>query len=330
MNHTIPAKPLVGIAHVTYRLADVFAERSVNFRYFEVRTQADLHGRLGEIDMLLVSGLWDNNMLAAAPRLRFIQAISSGVENFDLGALAQRGVALANGRGVNARAVAEHAMALTLSLTRQLHLARDRQSAGLWRDLIGSRDQRETELGGKTMLVVGAGTIGTTLGRIARQGFGMRTIGLRRQPSTSDAFDAVVTRSGLTSALGTADIVVLTAPLTPETRGMIGQAEFGAMRPDAILVNVGRGGLIDERALLATLRAGNLRGVGLDCFEQEPLGTNSPLWGIPRVVITPHTAGESSRYEDRIADLFLGNLQRLRQGLPLENAIFQPGLNHPG
>ena len=131
--------------------------------------------------MLVVSGLWRNELIASAPRLRFIQSVSAGTDQYDKAALAAAGIRLASAQGVNERAVAEHAMALILALTRQLHLARDNQSAKHWRPMIGERARREDELGGKTLVIVGLGRIGQRLARLARA-FDLRVIGVRRQP----------------------------------------------------------------------------------------------------------------------------------------------------
>ena len=140
----------IAFAHVAYRAAEEFAARRTGVAHFEVRTLEDLERRAREADVLVVSGLWRNTLMARAPKLRFVQSFSAGTDQYDTALFAKRGVRLANAQGVNERAVAEHAIALILALTRQLHLARDNQREALWRGMIGDRALREQELGGKT------------------------------------------------------------------------------------------------------------------------------------------------------------------------------------
>jgi len=313
--------PAVGFAHAAYQLGAEFAGRVVPARAFEVRTLDELRSRIGEADVLVVSGLWRNDLVERAPRLRFIQSISAGTDQFDRERLARAGIRLASAQGANERAVAEHAMALILALTRQLHLARDRQAGRVWRPMIGDRLQREVELDGKTLVIVGLGRIGTRLAGLARA-FGMRVVGVRRQAAPSAAADEVVALSGLRDALAAADVVALTCPLTPETEGLIGADALAALRASAVLVNVARGRVVDEGALLEALRGGRLAGAGLDCFHEEPLPPGSPFWTLPNVVVTPHSAGETRRYETNVIDILIDNLRRLGEGgTALRNGI---------
>jgi D-2-hydroxyacid dehydrogenase (NADP+) len=215
---------------------------------------------------------------------------------------------------VNERAVAEHAIALILALTRQLHLARDNQREALWRGMIGDRALREQELGGKTLVVVGLGRIGTRLARLARA-FEMRVIGVRRTATPApDVADEVLAQADLARALGEADIVALTCPLTPETQGLIGAAALATVKPGALLVNVARGKIVDEGALLAALVDGRVGAAALDCFHDEPLPRESPFWALPNVLITPHAAGETERYEKSVVDILNENIERLLRG----------------
>src|ERR1700728_783303 len=169
----------IAFAHVAYRAAEEFAGRQTGVAHFEVRTFEELEGRAGEADVLAVSGLWRNTLLASAPKLRFVQSLSAGTDQYDKALFAKHGVRLANAQGANERAVAEHAMALILALTRQLHQARDNQHARQWRGIVGDRALREQELGGKTLVIVGLGRIGMRLAVLARA-FDMRVIGVRR------------------------------------------------------------------------------------------------------------------------------------------------------
>jgi phosphoglycerate dehydrogenase-like enzyme len=312
----------VCFAHPAYGLADEFRARGAPFDHFEVRTRDELAARIREADVLVVSGLWRNELIAAAGRLRFIQSVSAGTDQFASDLLAARGVRLASAQGANEGAVAEHAMALMLGLARQLHHARDHQGRAAWRGMIADRRQREMELGGRTLVVVGFGRIGARLAALARA-FGMRVIGVRRRPTEVEATaaDEVVTPAELPKVLPQADFLALTCPLTPETEGLIGRPELAAMKPSAFLVNVARGRVVDEAALVEVLKSGAIAGAGLDCFHEEPLPPSSPLWGMASVIVTPHSAGETRRYESNVVDILLDNLERLYRGEPLRNQI---------
>jgi D-2-hydroxyacid dehydrogenase (NADP+) len=312
----LPARDELTIcfAHVAYRHAERFALRRTGIRHFEVRTVDDLAARIGEADVLVVSGLWRNELIPRAPRLRFIQSISAGVDQYSRDGLSARGIRLASAQGANERAVAEHAIALVLAMSRQLHVARDNQARHVWRGMISDLAQREDELGGKTLLIVGLGRIGSRLATLARA-FGMRVVATKRNPAVgAEAADAVVGEDRLLEVLPQADFVALTCPLTPATEGLIGGAAIAAMKPSAFLINVARGRVVDEPALIAAMQASRIAGAALDCVWEEPLPATSPLWDLANVLVTPHTAGETRRYEDNVIDLLLDNLDRLWAG----------------
>jgi len=312
----------IGFAHAAYRLGEAFARRNTGIRHWEVRTLDELKARAGEADVLVVSGLWRNEILVAAPKLRFVQSISAGVDQYDKAAFAQRGVRLASAQGANAQAVAEHAMALMLAVSRRLGEAARHQATRHWRPMISDRSVREFELAGRTLLVVGLGGIGGRLAHMAKA-FGMRVVGLRRDPAAGKgAADAVHPMAELHRLLPEADMVALTCPLTPETTNLIDAAALARMKASATLVNVARGKVVDEPALIAALEKGAIAAAGLDCTVVEPLPADSKLWAMPQVVITPHTGGETARYEDNIVDLLMDNLGRLGRGeAALKNQI---------
>jgi D-2-hydroxyacid dehydrogenase (NADP+) len=304
----------IGFAHVAYRAAEEFAARRTGVAHFEVRTADELERRVSEADVLVVSGLWRNTLMTSAPKLRFVQSFSAGTDQFDKALFVQRGVRLASAQGANERAVAEHAIALILALTRQLHLARDNQQARRWRGMIGDRALREQELGGKTLVIVGLGRIGMRLAALARA-FDMRVIGVRRAARPEpEVADQVVAQADLAQALAQADVVALTCPLTAETEGLISAAALGALKPGAYLINVARGKVVDEAALIAALADGRVRAAALDCVREEPLPAESPFWTLPNVLITPHTAGETERYEQNVVDILTDNIERLLRG----------------
>ena len=288
--------------------------RKTGIPFREVRTPEDLKTAIADADVLVVSGLWRNELLDIAPRLRFVQSIGAGTDQFSRDAFKGKGIRLASAQGVNERAVSEHAMALILSMARQLHLARDNQAKKFWRDMISDLSKREEELGGKTLVIFGLGRIGSRLANLARA-FGMKVIGVKRDTATGrSAADEVVAQTQFRSVLPGADFIALTCPLTPETQGLIGKDALAAIKPSAVLINVARGRVVDELALTAALIEGRIGGAALDCFWDEPLGAASPLWSMPNVIVTPHTAGETRLYESNVIDILLENLDRLWQG----------------
>ena len=312
----------VCFAHVAYRLQERFLERNPGIASFQVRSLAELESRIGAADVLAVSGLWRDALLEHAPRLRFIQSVSAGIDQFGRSLLESRGIRLASAQGANERAVAEHAMGLILALTRRLPEARDNQARRHWRGMVGDIARREDELDGKTLLIVGLGRIGRRLGGLAKA-FDLRVLGVRRNPADGDkGADAVYGVDRLQEFLPQADLVALTCPLTPATEGLIGQNAFRAMKSSALFINVARGRCVVEAALVEALAEGRIAGAGLDCFTEEPLPQSSPLWAFDNVLITPHTAGETRRYEDNVLDILTENLDRLWSGkLPLKNQM---------
>ena len=320
----LPAQDRLTIcfAHVAYRLGERFALRNTGIKSFEVRSLDELSSRIKEADVLLVSGLWRNEMIANAPRLAFIQSISAGLDQYSRDALRGAGIRLASAQGANERAVAEHAIALIVALARQLPQARDNQTAHKWRGMISDIAQREDELGGKTLVIVGMGRIGSRLATLAKA-FDMRVIGVKRDPSSGKGVaDAVVAQARMLDVLPEADFVALTCPLTPETEKLIDARALNAMKPSAYLINVARGRVVDEPALIKALADATIAGAGIDCAWEEPLPAASPLWDAKNIVITPHTAGETRRYEDNVLDLLLENLARLHRGeTELKNGV---------
>jgi len=312
----LPAKEKIAIcfAHVAYRLHERFSALDTGIGSFAVRDPETLEQHIGEADVLVISGLWKNSLLDRTRKLRFIQSIGAGTDQFPRDELTKRGIRLASARGVNARAVAEHAMALILALSRRLPEARDNQTRRVWRGMIGDLTEREDELGGKSLLVVGLGDIGGRLARLAKA-FDMRVVGLRRNPAAGrGTADMVHRMDALRSLLPEADFVAITCPLTTETEHLIDTEAFGRMKPSAYLVNIARGRVVDEPALVKALAAKRIAGAAIDVTADEPLAPSSPLWGMAQVLITPHTAGETRRYEDNVIEILRDNLERLWRG----------------
>lgn len=256
-----------------------------------------------------------------APRVGWIQATSAGIgELVARHRYAERmpGTVLTTASGVHAQPLAEFCLLTMTAFTRALpRLSRD-QRARRWERFAGS------DLAGRAVLIYGYGAIGTCVGRAARA-LGMRVIGIKRSVEGLDTAsldaDELYTPDALREHLPRADILVLAAPLTPETEGVIDREALALLPPGAVLVNVGRGSLVDEPALVDALRSGRLGGAGLDVFEEEPLPPSSPLWDLPNVIVSPHSAGTSDRENERITDLFRDNLRRFLDGEPLRNVF---------
>jgi phosphoglycerate dehydrogenase-like enzyme len=300
-----PAQLTICFAHVAYRLEERFAAMEPAVKAFSVGDRESLAARIGAAEVLVISGLWDNALLDRAPKLRYIQSIGAGTDQFDRNRLAARGIRLASARGVNYRAVAEHAMALILALSRRLPEARDNQKAHRWRGMLGDLSQREDELGGKKLLIVGLGQIGGRLAELARA-FDMRVDGLRRDPARGrGAADAVHPMAALQMLVPDSDFIALTCPLTRDTENLIDARVLARMKASAYLVNVARGRVVDEAALTRALAAHRIAGAALDVTADEPPAPDSLLWDMDHVLITPHTAGETRRYEDNVIEILV-------------------------
>jgi phosphoglycerate dehydrogenase-like enzyme len=313
--------PFILFGHSAYRLAEAYAGRNGRCPHEQVWSKPDLMPRLADAEVLCLSGFWDNGLLDKIPNVRLIQLCSAGYDHFDVAALQARGIRLATAAGANANAVSEHAFALLLALTRRLSEARDNQVKRHWRGMISALDGREDELAGKTLLIYGLGRIGGRIARIAKA-FDMRVIGIRRQAGVVPHVDQVAAPTELLTLLPEADVVVLACPLTDETRGLIDESALGAMKPTALLINVARGPVVDEPALVAALSSRRIAGAGLDVTAAEPLDAASPLWSLENVVLTPHTAGETRRHEANVIDILIDNLGRIQRGeAQLRNGI---------
>ena len=307
-------KLTICFAHAAYQMKARFDARNTGINSFQVRSYDEFVQRVGEADVVSVSGMWKNDVIPHATRLKFIQSISSGMDQYSKEMLGAKGIRLASAAGVNARAVAEHALALILAVYRRLPEARDNQHKKVWRGMLGDLTQREDELGGKTLLVVGMGRIGSHLARLAKA-FDMKVIGIRRDPKAgTNGADEIHGMGDLVKLVPQADIVALTCALTPETTGLMSAAAFAAMKPSSVFVNVARGKVADEAALIKTMEGNGIWAAALDVTAEEPLPAASPLWTMPNVFITPHTAGETRAYEDNVIDILIENLDRLWRG----------------
>jgi len=274
---------------------------------------------LGEVEALVAWSL-THEQLAAAPRLRWLQAMSAGVEHLPLTDLAERGIRLSNMSGVHAPNIAEHALAMMLALARRIPALVLAQRDHRWRDT--ATHDEVFELAGQTVVLVGLGAIGAAIAPRAAA-FGMRVLGVRRNPEqalppgVAEGFGL----DRLDAALAEADHVVVSLPATPDTRGLFDAARLAAIKPGAFFYNVGRGATVDTAALTAALATGHLGGAGLDVVDPEPLPPESPLWGMANVLITAHTSGATPKYWERGVEILLDNLRRYAAGQRLQTEV---------
>lgn len=257
----------------------------------------------------LPPALFDN-----APRLRAVVRHGAGLDMIPVDVASRHGVAVANVPGANAQSVAEYAVAQMLALARRLPAIGTTLHREGWPAARALADGAG-ELQGKTLVVVGLGAIGQALARICTLGFGMQAIGVRRKPAPEGAIHGIheIRQMGLDEALPLADYLVLACPLTPETRGLLDARRLGLLKPGARLVNVARGPVVDEAALLHALQSGRLAGAALDVFATQPLAPDAPLLQLPQVLATPHLAGLTdeamARMSRGVADQLLQMLQ---------------------
>jgi phosphoglycerate dehydrogenase-like enzyme len=278
--------------------------------------------RIGGADVVYCS--WINAaQLAAARRMRWIHSNAAGIGPMLFPEMIASPIPVTNSSGVSSVTIAEHVISVSLALLRDLPLAWRRQAQRRWSQQEFDSGARMRTLRGARVLIVGLGSIGGETARLA-SGFGAHVVGIRRQARQArpgDGVAAVVGPEQLHAELPLADLVVLAAPHTPETTRLIGAPELALMKDDAVLVNISRGTLIDEAALVRTLETCRLRGAALDVFEQEPLAADSPLWRRDDVIVTPHVSGFHADYWPTARRLFAANLRRFINGEPLANMV---------
>ncbi len=252
---------------------------------------------------------------AHASKLRWLHTSAVAVETLCLPELFARGVIVSNTRGVQAVPIAEHTLAVVLALAKQLPLVLDHQRNTHWaqNDFMGPR--LPWLLRGRTLGLIGVGTIGSEIASRARA-FGMRVVALRRRRGHTEVpgVDAVLGGEQLDAFLAQTEVLVIAAPLTPHTLGLIGAAQIARLPKGAVIVNVGRAKIVDTDALIAALHSGHLGGASLDVYPHEPLPPEHPLWTCPNVILTPHTSGFRHGHWEEVVDLFAENLERFERG----------------
>ena len=285
----------------------------------EGRLHAD-ESVLADAQVLLRGGIPASvldHLLERAPKLRWVHSVSAGIEKVATPLVRSRSVTVTNARGVFSTPIAEYVVMMVLAIAKRLPQLLELQRERTWQPLRGR------ELSELTVGIVGFGSIGQEVARLLRP-FGTRIIAARRHPERGGGADGNIELLGLDELgvlLRRSDVVVVAAPLTGETTGLIGAAELQEMREDAWLINIARGRLIDELALRRALESGWIRGAILDVFAEEPLPPESPLYNVPGLLITPHTSWSTDGVLERSIDLFVANLRRFKAGQPLENVV---------
>jgi len=278
--------------------------------------------RVEAVDAQVVMGICDEEMLSASPGLFWIQVYSAGVERcLENPGMHKGQKLLTNGQRIGSPALAEHAIAMMMMLARGLDVYHANQMKGSWQRQTGLERGDHLELEGRTLLVVGLGGIGTQVAKRGH-GLGMRVIATRNSRREGPEYVEYVGLPDELNELATrADVVINTAPLTDRTRGIFNTAFFDAMKPSAFFISVGRGGSTVTDDLVAALASGSIAGAGLDVTDPEPLPEGHPLWAMPRVIISPHTAGRSDKGRDRLYLMVKENLRRYVNGEPMLSVV---------
>jgi phosphoglycerate dehydrogenase-like enzyme len=325
---------LTPILAARYRSRDLEAIKAAapGARLVTVGFDGHPDGPLDDVEVMLRGRLpaeTFDRILTRAPNLRWVHSATAGVERVLTPSSRARGLVITNARGVFSRPVAEYVMLMILAVTRRLPQLLELQAERTWQPL-EARELRDVTVG-----IVGLGSIGRAVGALATA-FGCRVIATRRRPGAgaeaaqgagdepylgSLMLDRVLPPERLHELLGESDFVVLATPLTSDTAGLISDDAIAALKPGAWVINVARGELVDERALARALRDGRMGGAVLDTFREEPLPPTSPLYDLPNLILTPHTAWSSARVVDRSVELFCGNLRRFAEGRPLVNVV---------
>jgi phosphoglycerate dehydrogenase-like enzyme len=254
-------------------------------------------------------------LLEAAPTLRWYHSVGAGVEDLvGVREFRDRGITLTNNSGSYDIQIAEHALAFILAAAKRLHVYRDQQTRRNW------KEHRQDELRGSTLVVYGIGSIGAEIARLGAA-LGMHVVGIRRRVEPVEGVERIVPPELLEEVAAEADYLAIAAPLTRSTRGAISKGVIARMKKTAWIVNIARGTIVDEEALVEALRAGRLGGAGLDVFTTEPLPVDHPLWTLENVIISPHSSNSSPRVRERTLALFTENLRRFKAGEDLLNRV---------
>jgi phosphoglycerate dehydrogenase-like enzyme len=260
-------------------------------------------------------------VLSAAPKLEWVHSPMAGLDYLLIPQIVSGNIVVTNSRGVHAEPMAEHAMGMMLLFARRFHDCLAAQREGLWqRDAIYDNVPSFDELAGKNLGIIGFGAIGRAVARRARA-FGMHVIAFRRSGTPDDLADRMYRVDELDAVLPELDYVVVVVPGLPETEGLLDRSRIDRMKATAVLINLARGSVLDQDALIDALNAGRVAGAGLDVFTPEPLPDHHPLFHVRNLVLTPHVSGTSPMLWHRTIDLFIENVGRYQRNEPLLNVV---------
>lgn len=269
-----------------------------------------------EAEVLITYGKVSSSFIEQMPKLKWIQVLSAGIERLPLGEIKERNILVTNARGIHGIQMAEYTLGMILNLVRRNYILYENQKQKKWDNRI-----RLDEAYGKTLGILGLGAIGTEIAKRAKA-FGMKVIALRRNRGEVPQFvDELYSLEERMKLFEESDFLVVLLPVTPETIHFVGEEELAAMKNSAYLINIARGAIVDEQALIKSLQENRIAGAVLDVFVEEPLPEDHVLWTLPNVIITPHNAGSSPKYIERALEIFFHNLDAYPNKEKMRNVI---------
>jgi phosphoglycerate dehydrogenase-like enzyme len=282
------------------KLVQQFPE--LQFAFFDSIEEATV--ALSETEVLVTYGedLTEEMMASDFPRLKWIHVISAGLEKMPFDTISKQNIMVTNARGIHQIPMAEYTTGVMLQIVRKQNELYQQQLEGNW-----DRSIRTEELHGKTLGIIGVGAIGSKIAEYAKV-MGMKVLGVNRSGQSVPVIDQLYTMERLDCVMEDSDFIVVIVPMTQETVGMIGERELSRMRSSAYLINISRGAIVDEQALLKVLQQKQIAGAVLDVFTQEPLPADHPFWSLDNTILTPHVSGRSPKYMERALELFIENV----------------------
>lgn len=315
-----PSFKIISTCPIGERHQNAIRQTSPNAELQTFNSISEAQDALAEAEILVTYGEdLTPEWLETCERLKWIQVISAGLDLIPFQAIAQRQIMLTNARGIHAVPMSEYVMGMILQIAHRFPQFYENQKARVW-----DRTIRLEEASGKTVGILGTGAIGAVIAEKAK-GFGMRTLGMNTNGRLVPGIDEIVTREEMDQVLTESDYVIVIVPSTVDTKHMIGEKELAAMKQTAWLINIARGNVIDEQALLFALENERIGGAVLDVFDEEPLSEESPLWNAKNCLLTPHVSGRSPKYMERAMGIFLENLQVYCKGTGEYRNRIEPG-----
>ena len=310
----MPSLNILVLQRLTDAQVNLICETDENVNVIQCKPDEAIN-YIEDTDILISWGNFRlNELLPKAKRLKWVHTLSSGIEGMITPELTQSNIILTNSRGIHGIPVAEHVLAMILNFTRQITQAHDNKKNHLWQSI------HVEEIYEKSIAIIGLGSIGREIAKRSKS-LGMKVLATKRTMTTELFVDKLYTTDQLPQLLSLADFVVVTLPLTPETKNLFTADMFAKMKPSAYFINVSRGAIVNEADLISALKSQTIRGAALDVFEQEPLDSDSPLWEIPNLFISPHIAAKSPYYIDRCLKLFIENLNKFLSNSQMLNII---------